>query len=37
MAEVKFTYEGMNTSIQCDINDKFKDIINKFLIKIDKK
>ena len=37
MAEVKFTYEGMNKDIQCDINDKFKDIINKFLIKIDKK
>ena len=36
MAEVNFTYEGINTSIQCDIDDKIKDIINKFLIKINK-
>ena len=36
MAEIKFTYEGSNTIIQCDINDKIKDIINKFLIKINK-
>ena len=37
MAEVKFTYEGNNTDVQCDINDKIKDIINNFLIKIEKK
>jgi len=37
MAEVKFNYEGSNASIQCDINDKIKDIIDKFLIKINKK
>ena len=36
MVEVKFIYEGMNKDIQCDINEKFKDIINKFLIKINK-
>ena len=29
MAEVIFTYEGNNTSIQSDINDKFKQI-NKY-------
>ena len=32
-----FNYEGINTSIQCNINNKMKDIINKFLVKIDKK
>ena len=37
MAEAIFNYEGNNTIIQCNINDKMKDIINKFLIKIDKK
>ena len=36
MAEVKFIYEGNNTIIQCDINDKIKDIINKFWIRINK-
>ena len=36
MAEIKFTYEGSNTIIQSNINDKIKDIINKFLIKINK-
>ena len=36
MVEVNFNYEGNNTNIQCDINDKIKDIINKFLIKINK-
>jgi len=35
-AEVKFTYEGSNTNIQCNINDKIKDIINKFLTNINK-
>ena len=36
MTEVEFTYEGIKTIVQCDINDKIKDIINKFLIKINK-
>ena len=36
MAEIKFTYEGNNTIIQCDINDKISEIINKFLTKINK-
>ena len=36
MAEIKFNYEGSVTSIQCDINDKFKEIIKKFLVKINK-
>ena len=34
MAEVVFNYKGIDTIIQCNINDKMKDIINKFLIKI---
>ena len=36
MAEIIFNYEGVNTTIQCNENDKVKDIINKFLIKIQK-
>ena len=36
MAEIIFNYEGVNTTIQCNENDKIKDIINKFLIKIQK-
>ena len=36
MAEVIFNLEGNITIIQSDINDKMKDIINKFLIKINK-
>ena len=27
-------YEGIETSIQCNINDKIEEIINKFLLKI---
>ena len=34
MVEVIFNYEGINTIIQCNRDDKMKDIINKFLIKI---
>ena len=34
MREVEFNYEGNNTIIQCNENDKMKDIINKFLVKI---
>ena len=37
MAEIKFNFEGINTSIQCDTKDKFKDIIKKFYTKINKK
>ena len=37
MAEVIFNYEGTNTTIQCNLNNKMKDIIDKFLIKIDKR
>ena len=36
MVEVIFNYEGINTIIQCNINDKMKEIINRFLIKIGK-
>ena len=36
MAEIKFNFEGINTSIQCDTKDKFKDIIKKFYTKINK-
>ena len=35
--EVIFNYGGNPTSIQCNINDKIKDIKTKFLLKIDKK
>ena len=37
MAEVIFNYEGINTIIQCEINEKMKDIIDRFLIKIENK
>ena len=35
MAEVIFNLEGINTNIQCKINDKMADIIDKFLIKVE--
>ena len=34
MAEVIFNYEGKPYSIQCNVNDKIKDIKSKFLLKI---
>ena len=34
MSEVLFNYEGIIISIQCNLNDKMKNIINKFLMKI---
>ena len=34
MAEVVFNLEGINTIIQCNLKDKMKDIIDKFLFKI---
>ena len=37
MAEVIFNYEGNITNINCDINDKMKDIIDKFIARIEKK
>jgi len=37
MAEVIFDYKSNITIIQCNINDKMKDIIDKFLLKIEKK
>ena len=37
MAEAIFNYEGINTTIQCDLNEKMKDIIDKFIIKIQNK
>ena len=37
MAEVIFNYEGINTLIQCDINNTMKEIIDKFLIKLENK
>ena len=37
MVEVLFNYEGIETVIQCNINDKIEDIIEQYLIKIDKK
>jgi len=36
MAEVIFNYEGRDTIIQCNFNDKMSDIINKYFIKIGK-
>ena len=36
MAEAIFNFEGIDTKIQCNINDKIEDIINQLLIKIGK-
>ena len=33
MAEIIFNYEGNEIVIQCDIDEKIEDIINRFLIK----
>jgi len=35
MAEVEFIYNEMKISIQCELNDKMKDIFNKLKDKID--
>ena len=35
-ANVLFTLYGVDLTIQCTTNDKMKDIINKFLVKIEK-
>ena len=37
MVEAIFNYEGINTIIQCEMNEKMKNIINRFLIKLEKK
>ena len=34
MVEVIFSYEGTNINIQCNINEKLKDIVERFLNKI---
>ena len=36
MAEVIFSYKGFENTIQCNIHDLMKDIINKFIQKISK-
>ncbi len=36
MVEVIFNYMGNITTIQCNVNDKMKEIINAFLNKIQK-
>ena len=36
MAAINFSYEGIITSIQCDENENLEEIIQRFLIKIDK-
>ena len=33
MASIEFIYNGNNIVIQCDINDKMKEIINKYILK----
>ena len=37
MAEITFNYESLPIKVQCNVNDKMKDIINRFLVKIKKK
>ena len=36
MAEAIFNYEGIDTKIQCNVNDKIEDTITLFLIKMEK-
>ena len=36
MAEVEFNYNGKKTTIQCNLNEKIKDIIKKYIGKIEK-
>ena len=33
MAQIDFLFNEIITSIQCNINDKFKDIINNYISK----
>ena len=37
MAEVEFIYNGINTIIQCNLNEKMKDIYNRFKDKVNLK
>ena len=37
MSEAIFNYEGNNTVIQCETKEKMKDIIDRFLIKLENK
>ena len=34
MAEIEFNYEGSNTIIQCPLNEKMKDVIQRFKNKV---
>ena len=36
MATVEFIYNGASIMIQCQVNDKMEDVVQKFLIKIEK-
>jgi len=36
MVEAIFDYKGVNTTIQCNLNDKMKDIFTKFGVKFKK-
>ena len=33
MTQIEFLYQGTNTIIQCNINEKMKDIFKKYIIK----
>lgn len=33
MALIEFSYNGNNILIQCDINDKMREIIDKYILK----
>ena len=35
MAEVEFSYKGINTIILCNLNEKFSNILKKIFIKIE--
>ena len=37
MAEIEFIYNGMNINIKCNLNEKMKDIYNRFKDKINLK
>ena len=34
MAEVEFAYNGINTTIQCNLNEKMKEICKRFKDKV---
>ena len=35
MSQVEFSYMGVNTTIQCNLNEKMKDIFQKYKEKAD--